>query len=370
VVDVKLKALFILTVTVALALSVVSFTPVLAQQYQQLAKISLPNVPPQKGSFSYDIGWVDPGTHRYYLADRTNKGIDLIDTTSNTYLSTLAQGKFEGFTGSPDTSGPDGILVVPADHQLWAGDAHSLVKVVDLSSGAIVATVSTGASNRADELAYDPQDHLILIANDADDPPFLSFISTTSRKVVGKIPYPNATNGLEQPVWDPANGMFYQSVPATKANPGGEIDKIDPKTMKVVAIYAVSDCQPAGLVLGPSEHLLLGCSGDAIAAGAKAKAIIMDAKDGYIIATITQVGGSDQVAYNSGENRFYIAARSMTSTGMKDGAPTPVLGVVDAATNEWVANVPTGTGAHSVAVDPGNNRIYVPVPSGIAVFLR
>ena len=177
----KLKALFVLAMLVVLALSVVSFTPVLAQQYQQLAKISLPNVPPQKGSFSYDIGWVDAETHRYYLADRTNKGIDLIDTTSNTYLSTLAQGKFEGFTGSPDTSGPDGILVVPADHQLWAGDAHSLVKVVDLSSGAIVATVSTGASNRADELAYDPQDHLILIANDADDPPFLSFIYTTSR---------------------------------------------------------------------------------------------------------------------------------------------------------------------------------------------
>ena len=366
----KLKALFIPAALIILALSTMAFTPVLAQQYQQSAKISLPNVPPQKGSFSYDIGWVDPGTHRYYLADRTNKGIDLIDTTSNTYLTTLAKGNFEGFTGSPDTSGPDGILAVPADHQLWAGDAHSLVKVVDVSSGAIVATVSTGGSNRADELAYDPQDHLILIANDADDPPFLSFISTTSRKVVGKIPYPNATNGLEQPVWDPANDMFYQSVPATKANPGGEIDKIDPKTMKVVAIYAVTDCQPAGLVLGPSEHLLLGCSGDAIAAGARAQTIIMDAVDGYILATLTQIGGSDQVAYNPGDNRFYLAARLMTSTGMKGGATTPVLGVIDAGTNEWVANLTTGAGAHSVAVDPGNNRVYVPIPSGIAVFSR
>ena len=65
---------------------------------------------------------------------------------------------------------PRGLPAAVGVAQLWAGDAHSLVKVVDLSSGAIVATVSTGASNRADELAYDPQDHLILIANDADDP--------------------------------------------------------------------------------------------------------------------------------------------------------------------------------------------------------
>src|SRR5436309_14501211 len=100
--------------------------------------MSLVNVRRQKGSFCYDIGWVDPGTHRYYLADRTNKGIDVIDTTSNTYLSTLAIGKFEGFTGSPDTSGPDGILVVPAYCPLSAGDAHSPAKVVDVSSGAIV----------------------------------------------------------------------------------------------------------------------------------------------------------------------------------------------------------------------------------------
>src|SRR5207245_11764846 len=176
--------------------------------------------------------------------------------------------------------GPDGVRVVPADRQLWAGDAHSLVKVVDLSSGAIVATVSTGASNRADELAYDPQDHLMLIANDADDPPFLSFISTTSGKVVGKIPYPNATNGLEQPVWDPANGMFYQSVPATKANPGGEIDKIDPKTMKVVAIYSDTDWQPAGLVSAPPDNRFPAAGATPLPEAAKAKGITLTRDNG------------------------------------------------------------------------------------------
>jgi DNA-binding beta-propeller fold protein YncE len=92
-------------------------------------------VPAPKGNFSYDIGWVDSDAHRYYVADRTNKGIDVIDTTNKTFLTTLAAGKFEGFTGNPDASGPDGVLLIPEDHQLWVGDAHSLVKVVDVASG-------------------------------------------------------------------------------------------------------------------------------------------------------------------------------------------------------------------------------------------
>jgi hypothetical protein len=221
--------------------------------------------------------------------------------------------------------------------------------------------------NRADELAYDPQDHLILIANDADDPPFLTLISTTTRTVVGKLVFPTAS-GLEQPVWNPANDMFYQAVPSTKTNPGGEIARIDPKTMKLVAIYGLKDCMPAGLTLGPQQHLLLGCSGDAIAEGAHAQTQVMDAADGFIIATITEVGGTDQVWYNPGDQRYYLASRQMTSTGMKGGTVTPVLGVIDATTDRWIVNIPTGTNAHSVAADSVNNRVFVPVPQGIAVF--
>src|SRR5260370_17853086 len=33
---------------------------------------------------SFDIGFVDPAINRYLLADRTNKAIDIVDTTHNT----------------------------------------------------------------------------------------------------------------------------------------------------------------------------------------------------------------------------------------------------------------------------------------------
>ena len=164
--------------------------------------------------------------------------------------------------------------------------------------------------------------------------------------------------------------MFYQNVVSSKENPGGAVDKIDPKTMKVVATYPVPECKPAGLALGPQHHLAVGCSGDAIDDGAHAQTIILDDTDGHIVAKITEVGGSDEVWYNPGDNRYYTASRSMTSNGMKDGKPTPVVGVIDAGTNKWIANIPSGKNAHSVAVDPGNNHIFVPVPEGIAVFAQ
>src|SRR5207302_7150329 len=162
------------------------------QSYHQIALIKVPGVPPQKGAFSYDISWVDPASHRYYLADRTSKAVDVIETTTNKLVAQLAKAKFAGFTGKPDTSGPDGVLVIPGDSVAWVGDAPGLIKAVNLHSGAIVSSISNGGKNRADELAYDPQDHLIVIANNADEPPFITFISTTSRKVVGKITYTSA----------------------------------------------------------------------------------------------------------------------------------------------------------------------------------
>src|SRR5215831_2795373 len=60
---------------------------------------------------SFDISFVDPVIGLYALGDRTNNAVDLVDTHSNTFLSYCGHGKFRGFTGSNDTSGPDGVLI-------------------------------------------------------------------------------------------------------------------------------------------------------------------------------------------------------------------------------------------------------------------
>jgi hypothetical protein len=160
------------------------------------------------------------------------------------------------------------------------------------------------------------------------------------------------------------------SVPQIGADPlHGGIAVLDPRSLSLRTVFSVASCQPAGLALGPHQHLLLGCSQDAIAAGAHAQTIVMSARDGSTVATITEVGGSDQVWFNPGDGRYYLAARGMTSNGLSTGTPTPVLGVIDAEDNKWITNIPTGPNAHSVAADPINNRIFVPLKGkGVAVF--
>ena len=336
--------------------------------YHQIALISVPGKP----LLSFDISIVarsnrsdneddrsseagERSNQTYYLADRSNNAVDIINAATNTFQTRVAG--FVGFTGNNDTSGPNGIVVVADRDELWAGDGNSSVKIIDLRTDSIVKSISTGGTNRADEIAYDPKDKLILVANDAETHPFATLIDTRSRAVVGNIPLDDATNGVEQPVWDPQTHLFYISIPQVGADPAdGAVVVIDPKTRSRAGFFPVKNCQPAGLALGPKQHLLLGCS-DPTAMQ------VMNARGGAIVATISQVSGADEVWYNAGDRHYYVAARN-NPTG-------PVLGIIDAETDRWIQNVPTGMNAHSVAANPINNEIFVPLRGmGIGVFHR
>ncbi len=141
------------------------------------------------------------------------------------------------------------------------------------------------------------------------------------------------------------------------------------KGRTVRPLAAAQYCEPTYVALGPSGHLTVGCSKDALSLGAIALTLIMDANTGKILLTSGKVGACDQVWYNPGDKRFYVAAHHMTTDGTSSDKPAPELGVFDATTDQWLVNVPTGTDAHSVAVDPVNNHVFMPISGeGIAVY--
>jgi len=122
-----------------------------------------------------------------------------VDTATDKLL-----GKIGGFVGEDAKGtkywGPSGVVVIPSLSQAWAGDGDSNIKVVDLQTQKVVDTISTGGNLRADDLANDDRDQGIMIGNDFDAPPFLTFISTQpGHKILGRIPLNDATDGLEQP---------------------------------------------------------------------------------------------------------------------------------------------------------------------------
>src|SRR5580704_9917446 len=70
----------------------------------------------------FDIGFVDQKTQRYYLADRSNKSVDIFDAKSDKFIGSV--GGFIGVimkNGKPnnDVSGPDGVLIF--GNEAWAG---------------------------------------------------------------------------------------------------------------------------------------------------------------------------------------------------------------------------------------------------------
>jgi DNA-binding beta-propeller fold protein YncE len=324
-----------------------------AAELRQIGTISIPGAPLN----SFDISFIDQSTGLYYLADRSNKGIDIVDTKKGTFV-----GRVEGMVGpimkkdgsccNNDKSGPNGVLV--AGKEAWVGDGDSTVKVIDLKTMKIVDTIKTGGESRADELGYDPKDGVIAIANNADEPPFLTFISTKpGHKILGKLVMEHFTDGMEQTAYNPADGLFYTDVPELdKDKTKGALMVTDPKTAKVVKMIPVDSCIPHGIAFGPGSNVFLGCNAGPARLGLPAKQVVVDVKTGKAT-DIPGVGGSDESTVNMKAGHYYGALN-----GNPDG---PILVVVDTKTNALLQKIPTGPGAHSVATSEANGRVYVPI---------
>jgi len=155
---------------------------------------------------------------------------------------------------------------------------------------------------------------------------------------------------------------------AHREHKSGAIYVINPKTKSVEKIYdtigtgvaAGVPCFPHGLALGPRQNLLLGCSGDG-ATGTQMISIIMKATTGAVLKTFNQAGGSDEVYYDKGNNTYFLAMSSWTSSGKTGtGNPTPSLGIIDAGSSdtgnrapEFIQNILTTRTSHTVAAGYG-----------------
>ncbi|HEY6293091.1 MAG TPA: hypothetical protein VI455_16185, partial [Terriglobia bacterium] len=194
-------------------------SPELPVLFQESVPIPVDPANTTGGLFSFDISFVDQKTQRYYLADRSNEAIDVVNAKTDTFVKQIsASPAFAGASpGGAELSGPNGVLT--ANGCIIATDAGN--RVVSFTAGGTQVTDLhiTKDVGRADELAFDPKDNLLLVItpvpNGSSNPPspFGALISVSKTGCVltlGKtIPFPFATNGAEQPVWDPGTQRFF-----------------------------------------------------------------------------------------------------------------------------------------------------------------
>jgi hypothetical protein len=382
----------------------------------------------QAGTYSFDISYVDQSDGTYYLADRNNFAVDALFAESivKQIVPNNGHAPFAGFTpcsppaGANDCAGPNGV--VAAFPWLFVTDAPSRVLSFDLRQNPPLTvsecTTKAGEPTRADELAYDPKDGLILAINNAASPPFGTLIKvdqTTGVLTCGtNIIFDaangvDARNGAEQPVWDPGTQKFYNSIPQIGPNPTvGGVIRIS-TTGTVEATYTLTFCSPAGLALGPHEDLLANCNtiwdttgalwtgnADRRTNTAAPQLVILDAKTGKVTANVLGAGVGDEVWFNQGDNHYYAASSGSNLApnalfpgraplGTATTAPVNVsqgaatLDVIDALSETLDQRVPTldvpadpsgshpaGT-AHSVAADGSTNHVFVPIAANNAV---
>jgi hypothetical protein len=171
-----------------------------------------------------------------------------------------------------------------------------------------------------------------------------------------------AIAGIGGSAFNPNTGKFLvtnsNSSPATLTI--GSVDVIDPRVGNpngpvMVNSFPMPNCMPTSIVQGPGNNFLVGCA-DHDGEAFPPNMYVIDGTSGTVLATIDKVGGVDETWYNPGDNRYYLAARDMPNG--------PVMGVIDAGTNQWLQNVPTGSNSHSISVDSTNNHAFVPLQAG------
>ena len=347
---------------------------------------------------SFDISWVDPARAEYYLADRSNAGIDIINTEHLTFKRRLA-----GFVGiklnkagtavDNNHSGPDGVT----SHGRWlyAGDGNSTLKVFDLdapTASALKQTISTGGTTRLDEMALTTNGELLLAANNAEDPPFATLFAangdeeTSNVYKIIKIQVENtilpAGFGLsiEQPAWDPKTKRFYTSIPTIANNPtgcnygqlsgpitcSGGLLVTDPLTPTALVgafdpvsntgVVPLNACGPNGATVGLHDNLLLGCTPGNLPGSTTTLVINAKSKN---FANIGNITGSDEVYFNRGDNRYYTGSSAAIKPAGSPLGRGSVLGVID-GTSVLIETIPQSSGSHSVAADSRRNLIFVP----------
>lgn len=293
---------------------------------KQLGTIDLPD---HLGPGGFDHAAVDGGRETLYVAHTANDAVDVIDMGSARYVRSVAG--LKGVAGA--------LVHEPSGMVFTSNRGENTVAMFPSGAGDPVVKIPVGI--RPNGLAYDPEGGILMCANVGDPgvpgSPSVTLVDVNARSVLATVPMPGRTRWT---IFDPDQSLFFVNI----ADPF-QIVVLDPRLpAPAVRRIPVRARGPHGLDLDRSRRRLYCACDDS-------NLVSIDSRSGEVIGSLELSGAPDVVFLNPVRSRLYVAV----------GDPG-VVDVIDVAAWEKAETVSTERGAHTIAFDPGTQRVYAFLP--------
>jgi hypothetical protein len=290
------------------------------QLLRQVATIELPG---PKGK-RFDYLTIDPSRQLLFSTHLGAGLLYVIDLRTNKLVK-----MFE------DLPGIEGVELAPDVKKAYTSNwQENKIGVIDLEQMKLIKKLPT--ESKPDGIAYAAPFHKIYVSDERAHAE--AVVDVAKDQVVTTLHFESETGN---PRYDPVAKRVYVNLQDKNV-----IAEIDPATDKQVAEYPVGKCKGNHGMALDSEHRLafLSCEENDLMT-------VFRLDTHQPIAYFPQAKGGDVIAFDPGLKRIYVACYDGAISVFQEDDPTHFRKLGD---------VPVQKKVHSLAIDPGTHRIYVP----------
>jgi DNA-binding beta-propeller fold protein YncE len=269
----------------------------------------------------------DPKAHRLYAGYASGNALVAIDIQINRVV-----GRVEGLQGVRS------VAIVPdLGLGFTSNRSEDTIGVVQLADLKLLKKIPGGRG--PDAILYDAAAGLVYCGDHEGHTGTL--VDPKTQAVVATIPLGGSAEYIAA---DPQTGWIYQNLEDV-----GQVAVIDPKERRVVQRFSLGEGrEPSGLALDPERHrLFVACANE--------KLVVLNEKDGQIVAALPIGRDVDFVAYDPGPRRLYVPSGEGKIT---------VIQQDDADHYRVLANLSTGRSTPRLAIDTTTHRVYAVASAG------
>lgn len=274
-----------------------------------------------EGDGGWDYLTVDAPNNRVFVSHSTM--VQVVDLNNGKLLATIA-----------DTKGVHGIaLATDMNKGFISCGRDSSVVVFDLVSYKVIEKVKVTGVN-PDAILYDPYKKIVFTFNGRSSD--ATVLDAVTNKVIATIPLA----GKPEFSASDKKGKVYVNIEDKSL-----VTVINTNTLKVEESWSLAPGEePSGLALDNETHrLFLVCSNQLM--------VVMNALTGKVITTLPIGDRCDGVVFDPGTKRAYSSNGDGTMTVVQENAND---------TFKVVENVVTQKGARTISCNPLTHKLYLP----------